>query len=300
MTPNSRFADLLEEFQGTVYEAKPKAKVLKKHRLERSVDTDNSGSGTTPKVKSNKGRVNFTNNGHGNPNLGRNKKKHSVKLICGDMNQRESAMEVIACNDYLRMGASRSIAGLHRMYLETQPSYDYSIKTLYHWCWDFQWSVRADEWDNKTEKEKQKVADEAMQTGLAQPHARLRELKHLAQVLRDEIARPEGLHIIEEKQVGNGPTAKIIRVKKFNSALIEQYRQTLDDIAKETGGRIKPGNTGDTPLHIDITMKGKSISNNGNHTGDADVDAIIDADQLAESEKGEWVLEGAEDGESEE
>jgi hypothetical protein len=54
------------------------------------------------------------------------------------------------------------------------------------------------------------------------------------------------------KQIGSGADAERVDIEHFNSAIISEYRATLDDIAKETGGRVQKQQT-------DLTSGGKPI-----------------------------------------
>jgi hypothetical protein len=41
------------------------------------------------------------------------------------------------------------------------------------------------------------------------------------------------------KVVGTGDAAEVVDIERFNSALFTQYRETLNDLAKEAGGRVQ-------------------------------------------------------------
>ena len=185
---------------------------------------------------------------------GRVRKPHTQELLAGTMDPHETVVEVIACNDYLRMGPARNIAGLHRIY-QKDPLYSRALSSLYHYSWDYGWAARADEYDTRLETAKNKVAEEVLTTGLSLSYTRIKKLKRLAQLLEEEIARPGRLYITDTKQIGTGKYAREVSTIRFNSALIEQYRAVMDDIAKETGGRIKLGGSGDIPIHIDVNLK---------------------------------------------
>jgi len=58
------------------------------------------------------------------------------------------------------------------------------------------------------------------------------------------------LWIDDVKGVGSGSIAEIVDFEEFNSAEVAAYRGVLDDIAKETGGRIK---------EVDIKSGGEKI-----------------------------------------
>lgn len=47
------------------------------------------------------------------------------------------------------------------------------------------------------------------------------------------------LWVADVKSIGSGEFAERVDIERFNSALVEQYRKVLEDIAKETGGRVQ-------------------------------------------------------------
>jgi len=192
--------------------------------------------------------------------IGRVRKPRTPKLLAGKVDPHETVAEILACNDYLRMGPARNIAGLHRIY-QKDPTYGRSRASLYHYSWDYNWSLRADEYDNKLEATKNQVADEVLATGLAVSYTRIKKLKRLAQLLEEELARPGRLYITDTKQIGTGRYAREVSSVRFNSQLVEQYRAVMDDIAKETGGRVKPSASSDLPVNINVNIKDGSINN---------------------------------------
>jgi hypothetical protein len=182
------------------------------------------------------------------------------ELLAGVRNEYETDTEVMACNDYLRMGVSRSIAGLARQYKrESNGTGHLSANTLYHASWDYGWANRAAMYDAKIDIEKTKIANEILHSGLADPLARVKNLKRMAELLAEEIARPGRLYLRDIKQVGTGKYAHEVEVIRFNGALVEQYRGLLEDIAKETGGRQKQGSDDDHPISISVSLKPQQL-----------------------------------------
>jgi len=190
---------------------------------------------------------------------GRKATPNAIQLLAGNKEKGESPLATSACNDYLRMGPARSIAGLHRAYIANDPNYHRSMNSLYHYSWDFNWARRAEEYDARMEAQKNLVAAETLATGLATATTRIERLKRLAQLLEEEIARPGRLYIEDTKQVGTGRFAKQVKTIRFNSALVDQYRGALDDIAKETGGRSKAAGSDGMPVRIEVSVKNNEV-----------------------------------------
>jgi len=125
-----------------------------------------------------------------------------------------------------------------------------SAKTLGTWSSRFSWPDRAAEldanWDEISTEERRRE----MTFGLALDYERVRKLKRLARFLEAQIyelsvPNDEDLQVYHNvwlpdvKQVGSGDDAERVDIERFNSALFTQYRETLNDLAKEEGGRVQ-------------------------------------------------------------
>ena len=83
-----------------------------------------------------------------------------------------------------------------------------------------------------------------MQNGLAQDFERVNSLKRLACFLEGQIyekgttGKYHNVWLPDVKVVGFGENAEVVEIERFNSGLLQQFRGTLDDLAKETGGRV--------------------------------------------------------------
>jgi hypothetical protein len=164
---------------------------------------------------------------------------------------------VIACNDWLRLGPGRSIAALLSHYLDKSnfvkrfnpPSQ--SSKTLATWSSRFKWSERARVFDAEWEQLKNQERQAELNFGLALDDERIRKLKRLAEFLEAqvyELSAPDddtgqqvyhNVWLPDVKQIGSGDDAEKVDIERFNSGLIIQYRETLEDLAAEVGGRVK-------------------------------------------------------------
>lgn len=186
-----------------------------------------------------------------------------LELLAGQRQSNESDVAVTACNDWLRMGSGRSLAGLidnYRQSLTFQRGFKpptTSYGTVRMWSSDFGWSGRASEFDAGWEERKNAERDAILNFGLAQDFERLRELYTLAAFLKGQIYErgKKGVYhnvwLPDVKQIGSGKDAVKYDIERFNDALIEQFRQVMNDIAKEVGGRVQKQ---------DITSAGEKVA----------------------------------------
>lgn len=157
-----------------------------------------------------------------------------MELLAGEKQRGETSKAIQACNDYLRMGPGRSLRELAKQYnsesqRNTAPTL--SSDTMMGWSSRYDWQERAQAYDTQTEARKTAEADAVMQEGLALAHNRVRMLKELAEKVRD---------FVVSETVAKGKT-----VETLDTATGHLLRGVLDDIAKETGGRvIKQEHTG--------------------------------------------------------
>jgi hypothetical protein len=96
-----------------------------------------------------------------------------------------------------------------------------------------------------------------MDSGLALIHERVQTLKELEGLLLNQLyekGEDEVLHNLwlpDVKQIGSGENAERVDIERYNSPLITDIRGVLDDLAKETGGRVQKA---------DLTSKGEKIT----------------------------------------
>jgi len=185
-----------------------------------------------------------------------------VKLLAGETQKSESNKAIQACNDYLRMGVGRSLAELSRIYTaqhhEAPPTQSWD--TLKAWSCKYNWSNRAGQWDSNTDERKTLEYNLAMKNGLALDYERVNSLKGLALFLESQVyeqgetGKYHNVWLPDVKSVGYGENSEIVDIERFNAGLIQQFRGTLDDLAKETGGRIAKselGGIGGGPIQIE-------------------------------------------------
>lgn len=160
-----------------------------------------------------------------------------LELLAGERKDNESDRAVQACNDYLRLGAGRSLRKLAQKYAKTRqstPPTD-SIETLKVWSADYEWKQRSSQYDAELEAIRNEKRRKEFEAGLALDYERVNKLKGLANLLEQDLS--VHLWLDDAKSIGSGEFAERVDLIRFNSALVEQYRGVLDDLAKEVGGR---------------------------------------------------------------
>lgn len=119
------------------------------------------------------------------------------------------------------------------------------------------WKYRATAFDDAERKKRDELyrarADEILASGFAARFARIAELNRLAELLQDEIWTDDKRWLPDVKQIGSGEDAERVDIVRFNSSVIEQYRQTLDDIAKELGERKQNVKLDADVTHYELT-----------------------------------------------
>lgn len=116
--------------------------------------------------------------------------------------------------------------------------------TLGKWSSRYQWQARIDRAkeiadDEIAELEREARKQAILNSGFALQYERLASLQRLADLLEEEIYEEDKRWLPDVKQIGAGDMAERVDIVRFNRALIEQFRQTLDDIAAEMGERVK-------------------------------------------------------------
>ena len=170
----------------------------------------------------------------------------TVSLLAGERQNGESYRAIQACNDYLRMGPSRSLRSLAAHYDESERSITptTALGTVARWSERYGWVERAAQYDARLEAEKNAEADRIMHEGLARVHERVRKLDALAGFLEEQLYERgdngtfHNVWMPDVKGIGQGEYMQVIDIEHFNAALIREFRETLGDLAAETGGRV--------------------------------------------------------------
>ena len=106
-----------------------------------------------------------------------------------------------------------------------------SIAVIASWSTKYEWVKRATAFDDfrfkKQAETKQAEIDKIIaECGYASMHERVKALAEVANILKEDIDAKKKLYL--SGKLG----------ETFNKDLIDQFRGTLDDIAKEFGGRV--------------------------------------------------------------
>lgn len=167
--------------------------------------------------------------------------------LAGVRHDNESDNAVLACNEWLRMGPGRSLPALlnrfTQSYFESPPTL--SEGTLKQWSSKHGWTDRATAFDAAWDQIRSEERAKELAYGLSLDFERVRKLKRLAELLEDQLYQrgPDGelisVWVPDVKVVGHGDDAETVDIERFNSAIFTQFRETLNDLAKETGGRAQ-------------------------------------------------------------
>lgn len=171
------------------------------------------------------------------------------ELIAGRKFPRESGRAVVACNDYLRLGAGRSLRRLLDKYNAGDPDAApvRSLDTLNRWSGRFNWQERAAEYDAYIERMKTEEHERVMRSGFALEAVRVQKLSEI-------INRLDVLMSVENE---NGVPVHLLDSRgNFRPALMAELRATLADIAAETGGRIRKNEvTGSNAAPVEMRFR---------------------------------------------
>lgn len=145
------------------------------------------------------------------------------------------------------MGPARSVRGLHRSYVngDQKLAPSRSLGTILNWSARYGWLARGVEYDAAVERFKDERRREELESGLALDFERVHHLKELANFLLGQVYEQgaggnyHNVWLPDVKQIGSGKYAERVDIERFNAAIISELRSTLDDLAKETGGRIR-------------------------------------------------------------
>lgn len=148
--------------------------------------------------------------------------------------------------DYWAIGPGRSIRKLHQMYMETtsQEPPTRVLRTILGWSTKYSWQDRIDRAkeiadDEIAELERQVRRDTVLTSGFALRYERVAALQALADLLQEELLEEDKRWLPDVKQIGGGEYAERVDIVRFNNAIIEQFRKTLEDIAAEMGDRVQ-------------------------------------------------------------
>jgi hypothetical protein len=159
----------------------------------------------------------------------------------------ESTKAYAAYECYRELGAGRSQEKVSHKLAKSR-------QIISRWSALYQWVARAAAWD----KEQERLREEARQVeiqkimseGYAATHNRVKDLNKLARKQWKDLQKKELVWLPDVKQIGSGEFAERVDLIRYNAALSEQFRSSLDDIAKEVGGRV---------TKTDVTSNGETL-----------------------------------------
>jgi hypothetical protein len=163
-----------------------------------------------------------------------------LQPLCGERQPGESDLAVSALNDFLLLGSGRTLTRLLAQYVAQRPRETpqnpvktRSLNTLQGWSKQFAWFQRAADYDVLLDEKYAGKLQREVDTGYSMPHVRLRTLKRVAGRLEREIFE-KGIFLTDTRVDDKGRTSES---ERYNSAIVNDLRGLLDDIAKERGGR---------------------------------------------------------------
>lgn len=185
-----------------------------------------------------------------------------IELLAGQKQSGESNKAIQACNDWLRLGSGRTLSRLLKKYHETPQitAPTSSLNTVQGWSKTYDWSGRATEYDAAWEERKNAERQRVMNDGLALDYRRVKKLFKLAAFLEQQMYEQDdddvyhNIWMPDVKSIGSGEFAERVDIERFNAAIVEQFRKTLEDIAKEVGGRVAKTDltSGGQPLNAPV------------------------------------------------
>jgi hypothetical protein len=166
---------------------------------------------------------------------------------------REAKRANKAARDYMLMGTARSLRKLLAKYMEDPSAPTKSWTTIQGWSMHFDWVKRAERFDLLQQQAAQEMfrarQQHIMQSGLALIHERVEKLNKIFERLYENFESDDKLWLPDTKGIGSNENFREVEIVRFNTGLVSELRGVLEDIASETGGRIKETkNTGSIQL----------------------------------------------------
>lgn len=168
----------------------------------------------------------------------------TVELLAGTPEKLEPMTAIKSCNDYLRLGRTRSKSKLWRWYEKNPTLMAATWAQICRYYVDYDWVSRGNLYDMEKERELNEEAREAFNTGLALAHERVRELERLYHEVAPRLVKlpseEQGQYTYnQEKGWVDESGAPLSKRAAVDTDVLQQMRGLLDDLAAETGGRSK-------------------------------------------------------------
>lgn len=152
---------------------------------------------------------------------------------------------------YCQMGSKRSVAAVYRAearHKKAVKRVQKSTRNSVSGAWweaskQWQWESRATAWDADQRAQMsaayERRKEEILSSGFALNFNRIEALNELAELLLKELKQHDRRWLPDVKSVGSGENAERVDIVRFNSGIIEQFRDTLEDISAEMGERVR-------------------------------------------------------------
>ena len=167
--------------------------------------------------------------------------------------QRANRRAELALNDFLQLGSGRSLEKLLARYQAVgSAAPTRRAQTLRDWALRFDWSGRAEYHDELQRSSSQRAESErqaqVLHAGLAVCTERVENLKLLYEQLNEYLrqAWPVWLTDLQNASL-EGAVTERSRAPRFNTSVIIQMRGIMEDLARETGGRLPRAQGGGQP-----------------------------------------------------
>ncbi|MEI7849606.1 MAG: hypothetical protein WCK35_27670 [Chloroflexota bacterium] len=151
--------------------------------------------------------------------------------------QRENRRSKIALRDYLELGPDRTLAKLHSTYIRAPKPPTRHLSTLHEWFAQYDWQIQAEYFDQLQQYRSQQAENEILLSGLALTSQRVGALKQLYSDLQDlqTLIWPIWKSELQSSKPAGEQRSP---AQRFNLTIITYMRGVLDDLARETGGRL--------------------------------------------------------------
>ena len=168
--------------------------------------------------------------------------------------QRTNRRAEAALNDFLKLGSGRSLDALLKQYLADKTAPTQKAQTLQEWSERYDWQQHADGYDEQqlanSRRAETEHQDQVLGAGLALSLGRVENLKQLYDQLDDYLRQAWPVWLADlQNAAGEAASPERSRAPRFNTGVIIQMRGILEDLARETGGRLTRIPASGQPAH---------------------------------------------------
>ena len=168
--------------------------------------------------------------------------------------QRNNRRAEAALNDYLKLGSGRSLAALLKHYRADKTARTKNPQTLQEWSERYDWQKRAECYDQQqlanARRAETEHQNQVLSTGLALSFGRVENLKQLYEQLDGYLRQAWPVWLADLRNASGEPASpELSRAPRFSTSVIIQMRGILEDLARETGGRLTRSPASAQPAH---------------------------------------------------